>query len=106
MDFYACHCENGIYHIDTWKFVAHHCANGSSHIQGIYFCQSYIPVAHDDSFRIEIDISAMNRLNARILDVINAFHYKNVPSNEIVYVSPPPYYIYWFDRSYHNDPLN
>ena len=35
---------------DTWKFVARHCENGSFQIKGIDFDQSYIPVAHADSF--------------------------------------------------------
>ena len=34
------------------KIVACHCANGISKIQGMGFYQSYIPVAHADSFRI------------------------------------------------------
>ena len=41
---------------DAWKFVARHCANGSSQIKGIDFDQSYSPVAHADSFIINIAI--------------------------------------------------
>ena len=48
----------------------------------------------------------MHRLTARILDVSNAFQNKNVPIHEIVCVSPPPYYIDWFEESYPNVPLN
>ena len=55
------------------KFVACHCANGSSHIQDIYFYQSYIPVSHADSFRINISIADMHRLTVRILGVSNSF---------------------------------
>ena len=31
---------------------------------------------------------------------------KNVPINEILCVSPPPYYLDWFERSYPNVPIN
>ena len=57
---------------DAWKFVARHCANGGSQIKGIYFDQSYSPVAHADSFRINIAIAYMHGLTAIILDVSNA----------------------------------
>ena len=36
----------------------------------------------------------------------NAFQNKNVPIHEIFCVSPPPYYLDWFERSYPNVPLN
>ena len=61
---------------DAWKFVARHCANGSSQIKGIDFDQSYSPVAHAYSFRINISIESMHRLTAIILDVSNAFQNK------------------------------
>ena len=48
----------------------------------------------------------MNGITAMILDVSNEFQNKNFPINEIVCVSPPPYYLYWFERSYPNVPLN
>ena len=48
----------------------------------------------------------MHRLTARILDVSNAFQNKNVTINERVCVSPPPYYLDWFERSCPNVPLN
>ena len=48
----------------------------------------------------------INRLTARILDVSNEFQNKNVPIHERVCVSPPPYYLDWFERSYPNVPLN
>ena len=51
---------------DACKFVARHCANGSYQIKGIGFYKSYSPVAHADSFRINIDILYMHRLTARI----------------------------------------
>ena len=63
-------------------------------------------MAHADSFRINIDIKDMHRLTASILDVSNAFHNINVLINESVYVSPPPYYLDWFEKSYPNGPLN
>ena len=63
-------------------------------------------MAHVDSFRINIAISDMHRLTARILDVSNAFKNKNVPINEIVRDSPPPYYLDWFETSYPNITLN
>ena len=40
------------------------------------------------------------RLTARVLDVSNAFQNTNVPIHERVCVSPPPYYLDWFKRSY------
>ena len=48
----------------------------------------------------------MHRLTARSLEVGNAFQNKNVPIHERVYVSPPTYYIDWFERPYPNVPLN
>ena len=89
-----------------WKFVARHCANGSSHIKGIDIDQSNIPVAHAESFNINISILYIHRLTANILDVSNAFQNTNFPINEIVCVSRPPYYLDWFERSYPNVPLN
>ena len=61
---------------------------------------------HSDSFRINIAIASMHRLAARILDVSNAFKNTNVPIHERVCVSPPPYYLDWFEISYPNVPLN
>ena len=75
---------------DSCKFFARHFINGSSHIKGIDFDQSYTPVAHTDSFRINIDIAAMHRLTARVLDVSNSFQNTHVPSHERLYSSPPP----------------
>ena len=48
----------------------------------------------------------MNILTARILDVNNSFQNKNVPTNERVCVSPPPYYLDWFEISYPRVPIN
>ena len=90
----------------AWKFVALHCANISSNIKGIYFYQSYSPVAHADSFRNNISIAYMHRLTARILDVSNVFQNTDVSIHERVCVSQPPYYLEWFERSYTNVPLN
>ena len=58
---------------DACKLVALHCAYGSSQIQGIDFDKYYSPVAHADSFRINIAIADMNRLHASILHVSNSF---------------------------------
>ena len=91
---------------DAWKFVARHFSNGSSQIKGIDFYQSYISVAHADSFIINIAIASMHRITARILDVSNAFQNTNVPIHERVCVSPTPYYLNWFERYYPNVPLN
>ena len=85
---------------DAWKFVAHHCANGSYHIKGIDFDQPYSPVAHADSFRINISTVDIHILTAIILYAINAFQNKKFPAHEIVYVSTPPYYLDWFERYY------
>ena len=48
----------------------------------------------------------MHRLTARILDVSNAYQNENVPIHERSCVSPPPYYLDWFEISYPNVPLN
>ena len=64
---------------DAWKFVAHHYANGSSQIKGIGFDQSYSPVAHADSLRMNIAIASIHILTARILDVSHAFQNTNFP---------------------------
>ena len=63
-------------------------------------------MAHADSFIISITISDMHRLTARILDVINSFQNKNLTIHDGVCVSPPPYYLDWFEKSYPNIPLN
>ena len=47
-----------------------------------------------------------DRITARIFDVINAFQNTNVPTDEIVCVSPPPYYIDWYKIYFPNVPLN
>ena len=86
--------------------ISSHRANGSSQIKGIDFDQSYSPVAHADSSRINIAIASMHRLTARILYVSNAFQNKNVPIYERVFVIPPPYYLDWSEISYPNVPLN
>ena len=61
---------------------------------------------HADAFRINIDIAAMHRITARILDFSNAFQSKNFPIHERVYVSAPHYYLDCFERSYFNITLN
>ena len=42
----------------------------------------------------------MNRLTARILDASNSLQNTNLPIHEIVFVSPTPYYLYWFEKYY------
>ena len=91
---------------DACIFVSHHYANRSSQIQSIYFDNSYSPLAHADSFRMNIFIADMHKLTDRILDSSNTFRNKNVPIHEIVCVSPPPYYIDWFEKCYPNATLN
>ena len=88
------------------EFVSRHCANGISQIIGIDFDQSYSPVEHADSFRINISIADMHRLTSRILDVSNEFRNKNVTIHERVCISQPPYYLDWFEISYPNVPIN
>ena len=48
-------------------------------------------MVHSDSFRINIEIAAIYRLNDRILYVSNAFQNKYIPINKIVCVGLPPY---------------
>ena len=82
---------------DAWNSFTRYCANGSYKIKGIDFDKSYSPVAHAESFRINIAIAAMHRLTFRILDISISFHNKNVPIHEIVCVITPPYYLYRFE---------
>ena len=48
----------------------------------------------------------MHILTARILDVSNKFQNTNFPIHERVFVSPPTYYLDWFERYYPNVSLN
>ena len=48
----------------------------------------------------------LSQLTARILDVNSVFQNTNIPIHEIFCVSPTPYYLDWFERSYPNVPLN
>ena len=48
----------------------------------------------------------MNRLTVSILDVSNEYQNKNVSIHERVCVSPPPYDLKRFKRSFLNAPLN
>ena len=63
-------------------------------------------MAYAGSFKTNIAITAMHILNARVLYVSNVFQNINVTIHEIFCVSPPPYYLDWFERSYPNVPLN
>ena len=63
-------------------------------------------MAHADSFIINIAIADMYRLYYRILDFSNAFQNKKFPIHEILFVSPTPYYLDWFDKYYPNVLLN
>ena len=94
------------YCYDAWKCVTRHCENGSSQIPGIVFDKSYSPVAHSDSFRINISIAAIYKLTDSIFYVSNAFHNKLFPIHERVCVNPLTYYLDWFEISYPNVPLN
>ena len=57
---------------DAWNY-SHHCENESYHIQGVGFDQSYIIISHADSFGENIAITTMNRLNTRILMLVNIY---------------------------------
>ena len=63
-------------------------------------------MANADSFRINIAIASMHRLTVRVIDVSNEFKNKNVPIHERVCVSPLPYDLDWFERSYPSVTLN
>ena len=76
----------------AWIFVVYHCVNGSSQVQGIDFDHYYSPVAHAESFRINISVEAMHRFIGRVVYVSNSFHNTNVPVHGRVCVIPPPYY--------------
>ena len=53
-----------------------------------------------------MDISDMHRIIASILDVSYALQNTNVLFHERVCVSPPHYYLKWFEKYYQNIPLN
>ena len=61
---------------------------------------------HADSLRINVAIADMHKMTARVIDFSNEFHHKKVCIHERVCVSTPPYYLYWFETSYLNVPLN
>ena len=48
----------------------------------------------------------MNRLTERIFYVSNTFHNTNVQIHEILFISPPPYYLDQFEKYYLNVSLN
>ena len=91
---------------DAWKSFACHCVNVSSIIQGIDFYQSYSPVTHFDYFTINVAIADMHRPTVRCLCVIDTFYNTNSPIHEIFDVSPPPYYMDWFEKYFPIVPLN
>ena len=65
---------------DAWKLVAYvPLCKWEFQIQGIDFDHTYIPMAHDESFRINIAITSMYRLTGTILDVSNALQNTNFP---------------------------
>ena len=74
-------------------------------IQGVGFDQSCSPMEHADSFRIKISIAAMYRLIDMIFYVRNAFKNTNFPIHEILCVSLPPYYTYWFPGYQYMHPI-
>ena len=63
-------------------------------------------MAHSYSIRIKVATVAMHILTVRILDVSNPFQNTNFTIHERVCVSPPPYYIDWFEIFYPNFPIN
>ena len=48
----------------------------------------------------------MHRFTDRVFDARNALQNMNVPTHERVCVSPPPYYLDWFEKSNPNVTLN
>ena len=68
--------------------------------------QFYGSLYHVESFIINIDLSYIHRLSASILDVSNASQNTNIPTHERICVSPPPYYLKWFEKYYPNVPLS
>ena len=75
-------------------------------MQVINFDQSYSPVAHTNSFNINIAVLSMHILTVIILDVINAFHNPIFSILQIVCAIIPPYYLDCFETSYPNVPLD
>ena len=78
---------------DACKFISCQCANESYLIQDVDFDQSYSPVAHDDSSRINIASVAMHIITSKILNVSNDFQNRNVLIHKRVCVIPPLYYL-------------
>ena len=67
-------------------------------IQFIDIIQSYSPVSHYDYLRINITITYILRITARIWNVSNDFQNKHSPINEILCVSIPPYNMNYFEQ--------
>ena len=63
-------------------------------------------MANNNSFRINIAITAIHKLTDRILDVGNAFQNTIFSIYKILYVITPPYYLEWFEKYHPNVPLN
>ena len=79
---------------------------GYTAFKGVVFDQYYSPMTHYDSFIINIAIAYIHIITARVLYISNDFYNKNVPINERVFVIPPPYYLYWFEKYYPNVIIN
>ena len=80
---------------DEWKCVACHFENGVSQIKGVEFNQSYSSVAYADSFRINIAISAKNRITARILDGSKYSHQKYNELKSLSQSTTPLSGVFW-----------
>ena len=63
-------------------------------------------MAYADYFRINITITDIHRLNSSIWDFSNDFQNKHLPINKRFYVSPPPYYLEWFEKYHLNFHIN
>ena len=74
--------------------------NCSYNIQVVDINHFYSPVANDEYLRINITITNIYRLTARIWDVSNDFQNKHFCINEKVCFSLPPYNMDWFEQYY------
>ena len=76
--------ENGIIVRNKARLVA----QGFSHLEGIYFGETYAPVARLESICILLAYAAHHNFKLQQVDVKSAF--LNGPLHELVYVKQPP----------------
>ena len=82
------------------------CTNGSSIFDVVDFTISYAPVAVILSLCIIIAIASAEGLVIFVLEISKAFQNTILPNPaEIVYLSLPYIYLYWYKRNFPKHPL-